>query len=270
MPAPQGFFWREGARSLIRMPRGIRLRLPCLPLLGRRRSYRCIHCAPCIPAGAAEHTYPSLPLSPSPPPSSFAQLTRTHSSPRSCSEGAVVRNTDLRELAASFLGVHATNLEAALRKSSGDGGWGRWRAPRRLRWNTRTAGLLLQRYISCSAAGVAGAHLLLGLQQPLINSLFSAHAITIQAHPRNENTIVAQQPVKLMRAPSTRRKGTIRGRGAGTTATPFSPGGAGEDIPEARSSRAVRVRVERRARGYVPKLCRFFFTFISLSLRRGK
>ncbi|KAJ7722410.1 glycosyltransferase family 2 protein [Mycena metata] len=72
-----------------------------------------------------------------------------------------------------------------------------------------------------------------GSNNPFIKSLFSARAIATQAHPRNEDTIVAaQQPVKPMRAPSTRRKGTIRGRGAGATSTPLSPGGAGEDIPE--------------------------------------
>ncbi|KAJ7036193.1 glycosyltransferase family 2 protein [Mycena alexandri] len=73
-----------------------------------------------------------------------------------------------------------------------------------------------------------------GSNNPFIKSLFSARAIATQAHPRNEDTIVAaQQPVKPMRAPSTRRKGTIRGRGAGAPATPLSPGGgAGEDIPE--------------------------------------
>ncbi|KAJ8519110.1 hypothetical protein ONZ45_g3931 [Pleurotus djamor] len=50
-----------------------------------------------------------------------------------------------------------------------------------------------------------------GSNNPFIKGLFSAKAIATQAHPRNEETIVAaQQPVKPMRAPSTRRKGTIR------------------------------------------------------------
>ena len=50
-----------------------------------------------------------------------------------------------------------------------------------------------------------------GSSNPFIRSLYSNKAITAQAHPRNEETIVAaQQPVKPMRAPSTRRKGTIK------------------------------------------------------------
>ncbi|KAH8112775.1 glycosyltransferase family 2 protein [Phellopilus nigrolimitatus] len=50
-----------------------------------------------------------------------------------------------------------------------------------------------------------------GSVNPFIRNLFSNKAIATQAHPRNEDTIVsAQQPVKPMRAPSTRRKGTVR------------------------------------------------------------
>lgn len=50
-----------------------------------------------------------------------------------------------------------------------------------------------------------------GSINPFVKGLFSAKAIATQAHPRNEDTIVAaQQPVKPMRAPSTRRKGTIK------------------------------------------------------------
>jgi hypothetical protein len=50
-----------------------------------------------------------------------------------------------------------------------------------------------------------------GSINPFVKSLFSGKAIATQAHPRNEDTIVTtQQPVKLMRAPSTRRKGTIK------------------------------------------------------------
>jgi chitin synthase len=46
-----------------------------------------------------------------------------------------------------------------------------------------------------------------GSINPFVKGLFSAKAIATQAHPRNEDTIVAaQQPVKPMRAPSTRRK----------------------------------------------------------------
>lgn len=44
-----------------------------------------------------------------------------------------------------------------------------------------------------------------------VRGLFSAKAIATQAHPRHEETIVAaQQPVKPMRAPSTRRKKSIK------------------------------------------------------------
>lgn len=46
-----------------------------------------------------------------------------------------------------------------------------------------------------------------GSNNPFIRSLFSSKAIATQAHPRNDETIVAvQQPVRPMRAPSTRRK----------------------------------------------------------------
>jgi chitin synthase len=50
-----------------------------------------------------------------------------------------------------------------------------------------------------------------GSINPFVKGLFSAKAIATQAHPRNEDTIVAaQQPVKPMRAPSTRRKNPVR------------------------------------------------------------
>lgn len=50
-----------------------------------------------------------------------------------------------------------------------------------------------------------------GSVNPFIRGLFTGKAIATQAHPRNEDTIVAaQQTVKPMRAPSTRRKGTIK------------------------------------------------------------
>ncbi|KAJ6481577.1 glycosyltransferase family 2 protein [Mycena vitilis] len=71
-----------------------------------------------------------------------------------------------------------------------------------------------------------------GSVNPFVKGLFSGRAIATQAHPRNEDTIVAaQQPVKPMRAPSTRRKGgTIRGRGA---STPLSPTlGTTNELPE--------------------------------------
>lgn len=47
-----------------------------------------------------------------------------------------------------------------------------------------------------------------GSNNPFIKSLFSNKSIATQVHPRNDDTIVAvQQPVRPMRAPSTRRKG---------------------------------------------------------------
>ncbi|KAG8811420.1 hypothetical protein FRC17_002459 [Serendipita sp. 399] len=50
-----------------------------------------------------------------------------------------------------------------------------------------------------------------GSNNSFIQDLFSAQAIATQAHPRNQETIVAaKQPVKPMRAPSTKRKQTIR------------------------------------------------------------
>ncbi|KAJ3999067.1 glycosyltransferase family 2 protein [Lentinula boryana] len=50
-----------------------------------------------------------------------------------------------------------------------------------------------------------------GSINPFVKGLFSGKQIATTAHPRNEDTIVtAQQNVKPMRAPSTRRKGTIK------------------------------------------------------------
>ncbi|KAI0062534.1 glycosyltransferase family 2 protein [Artomyces pyxidatus] len=50
-----------------------------------------------------------------------------------------------------------------------------------------------------------------GSINPFVRGLFSGKAIATQMHPRNEDTIVAaQQPVKPMRAPSTRRKNTVK------------------------------------------------------------
>lgn len=50
-----------------------------------------------------------------------------------------------------------------------------------------------------------------GSLNPFVKGLFSGKAIATQAHPRDEDTIVAaKQQVKPMRAPSTRRKGTIK------------------------------------------------------------
>jgi len=51
----------------------------------------------------------------------------------------------------------------------------------------------------------------MGSINPFVKGLFSNKAIATQAHPRNEDTIVsAQQAIKPMRAPSTRRKGTVK------------------------------------------------------------
>ncbi|KAF8905955.1 glycosyltransferase family 2 protein [Gymnopilus junonius] len=50
-----------------------------------------------------------------------------------------------------------------------------------------------------------------GSINPFVKGLFSAKAIATQAHPRNEDTIVAaQQAIKPMRAPSTRRKNGLK------------------------------------------------------------
>ena len=50
-----------------------------------------------------------------------------------------------------------------------------------------------------------------GSNNPFVKGLFSSQAIATQAHPRNQETIVAaKQPVKPMRAPSTKRKQSIR------------------------------------------------------------
>ncbi|KAJ7840428.1 glycosyltransferase family 2 protein [Mycena leptocephala] len=58
-------------------------------------------------------------------------------------------------------------------------------------------------------------------REPLRQGLFSGRAIATQAHPRNEDTIVAaQQPVKPLRAPSTRRKNAPKR----SATNPMSPG----------------------------------------------
>ncbi|KAF8513208.1 glycosyltransferase family 2 protein [Gautieria morchelliformis] len=52
---------------------------------------------------------------------------------------------------------------------------------------------------------------LAGSSNPFVRGLFSTKAIATQAHPRHEDTIVAaQQPIKPMRAPSTRRKKSVK------------------------------------------------------------
>jgi chitin synthase len=66
-----------------------------------------------------------------------------------------------------------------------------------------------------------------GSINPFVKGLFLGKAIATQAHPRNEDTIVsAQQPVKPMRAPSTRRKNTTK------RMPTVREGGEGEDKEE--------------------------------------
>lgn len=75
-----------------------------------------------------------------------------------------------------------------------------------------------------------------GSINPFVKGLFSNKAIATQAHPRNEDTIVsAQQAVKPMRAPSTRRKNTIKRTAAkdGVTAFPDIEEKDDEDVPGA-------------------------------------
>ncbi|KAF8437697.1 P-loop containing nucleoside triphosphate hydrolase protein [Boletus edulis BED1] len=66
---------------------------------------------------------------------------------------------------------------------------------------------LLHGSLAGASDGAEGA----GSANPFVKGLFSAKAITTQAHPKNEDTIVsAQQPVKPMHTPSTCRKGTVK------------------------------------------------------------
>ena len=68
-----------------------------------------------------------------------------------------------------------------------------------------------------------------GSVNPFVKGLFSAKAIATVAHPRNEDTIVAaQQPVKPMRAPSTRKKASGGIRRMPT----LLEGGGGVDVEE--------------------------------------
>ena len=54
---------------------------------------------------------------------------------------------------------------------------------------------------------------LLGSNNPFVKGLFSTKSINTQAHPRHEDTIVAaQQSMKPMRTPSTKRKMSVRKR----------------------------------------------------------
>ena len=66
---------------------------------------------------------------------------------------------------------------------------------------------LLRGSVVGAADGAEGA----GSINPFVKGLFSGKVIATQAHPKNEDTIVsAQQTVKPMRTPSTRRKGTSK------------------------------------------------------------
>ncbi|KAG6377242.1 P-loop containing nucleoside triphosphate hydrolase protein [Boletus reticuloceps] len=66
---------------------------------------------------------------------------------------------------------------------------------------------LLRGSLAGASDGAEGA----GSANPFVKGLFSAKAIATQAHPKNKDTIIsAQQPVKPMRTPSTRRKGTVK------------------------------------------------------------
>ncbi|KAJ7050389.1 glycosyltransferase family 2 protein [Mycena amicta] len=80
--------------------------------------------------------------------------------------------------------------------------------------------------------------LLRGTMNPFVKGLFNSKSINLQAHPRNEDTIVAaQQSVKPMRAPSTRRKNTVRRSAA---AAPTSPDIAEEEeVPQDPSGSSV-------------------------------
>lgn len=63
------------------------------------------------------------------------------------------------------------------------------------------------RLLRGALAGTTSSAELQGSNNPFIKSLFSNKSIATQSHPRNDETIVAaQQPVRPMRAPSTRRK----------------------------------------------------------------
>ncbi|KAF8523712.1 glycosyltransferase family 2 protein [Hysterangium stoloniferum] len=69
----------------------------------------------------------------------------------------------------------------------------------------------LLRGSSSDGPQVAASSELAGSINPFVRGLFSTKAIATQAHPRHEDTIVAaQQPVKPMRAPSTRRKKSVK------------------------------------------------------------
>ncbi|KAI6130624.1 glycosyltransferase family 2 protein [Pisolithus croceorrhizus] len=89
---------------------------------------------------------------------------------------------------------------------------------------------------TAAGAGVVDGGEGAGSINPFVKGLFSAKAIATQAHPKSEDMIVAaQQPVKPMRAPSTRRKNTVRrmprdNTAAGTTPTIIEEEREDEDV----------------------------------------
>ncbi|KAI5997553.1 P-loop containing nucleoside triphosphate hydrolase protein [Pisolithus albus] len=73
-------------------------------------------------------------------------------------------------------------------------------------------------------AGIADGGEGAGSINPFVKGLFSGKAIATQAHPKSEDMIVAaQQPVKPMRAPSTRRKNTVHHMPRDITTTGTTP-----------------------------------------------
>ncbi|KAF8314090.1 glycosyltransferase family 2 protein [Clavulina sp. PMI_390] len=81
-------------------------------------------------------------------------------------------------------------------------------------------------------SGGANVEGLNGSTNPFIQNLFSGKALATEAHPRNDETLVAaHQPAKPMRAPSTRRKQTIKRNKPAAAGAPGA-GGANKDIQE--------------------------------------
>ncbi|BEI80622.1 hypothetical protein CcaverHIS002_0111510 [Cutaneotrichosporon cavernicola] len=73
--------------------------------------------------------------------------------------------------------------------------------------NANDAGADLLRLLRGSVTGPSNVPDHQGSNNPFIRNLWSSKSIATQAHPRNDDTIVgAQQPMRPMRAPSTRRK----------------------------------------------------------------
>ncbi|KAJ7234925.1 hypothetical protein C8J57DRAFT_1479809 [Mycena rebaudengoi] len=103
--------------------------------------------------------------------------------------------------------------------------------------------------VTYSAEGFLALNSDFGIEQPVRAGLFSARAIAVTAHPCNEDTIVAaQQPVKPMCAPSTRRKGTVR------RAAPMSPSAADATIAEEDGASSAGGADEARAQGILGRM----------------